>query len=124
MATNGPGTPDGDSFVNTADRKFAAQAIALFDSLVVHAEWTHDDAVQELVAALHAYVKQRSAWQPIETAPSAAEYPDMDVLVYSEYQGVNIRATDGEWWRGQQSSFAPARLTHWMPLPAPPKEVK
>lgn len=49
--------------------------------------------------------------------PVAERLPEVgkDVLVYSEYDGVSIDYHGGD-------SFGYALVTHWMPLPEPPKE--
>ena len=44
-------------------------------------------------------------WQPIETAPT-----DCDILVYDVECGV------------AKAKFFDNNVTHWMPLPEPPKE--
>lgn len=62
-------------------------------------------------------------WQPIETAPAATPDLNKRVLVYAPYwkEPVGLVLTDGDWWRMQKRQ-GNAHPTHWMPLPAPPKE--
>jgi hypothetical protein len=67
-------------------------------------------------------------WQPIETAPK--DGTEFDVWnAYSEERIANVR-WDGKhfvhWWIGGFDSMDYCRIerpTHWMPLPAPPKET-
>jgi hypothetical protein len=61
-------------------------------------------------------------WQPIETAPR-----DEEILVYSEYYGV---AKAKQWRKGVYEVVTHQTccldyyedVTHWQPLPAPPKD--
>jgi hypothetical protein len=66
-----------------------------------------------------------SAWQPIETAPK-----DVDVLVYLFGAAIPIRVAmlcpgvrgEGVWVdTGCNTIRSPFFITHWMPLPEPPK---
>lgn len=67
-----------------------------------------------------------SEWQPIETAPRNGE----DILVW-DGKGAGVvcfmRFQDGttRWCMGTDSCgvtmFARQQLTHWMPIPEPPK---
>jgi hypothetical protein len=64
--------------ISESDRKFANEAIGLFDALVLHPEWTHEDAVVELVATLKVYIRQqqpyRKGWEEaIEAAAARCE---------------------------------------------------
>jgi hypothetical protein len=69
-------------------------------------------------------------WQPIETAPRDAPRHSITVLVYSPEYGVRrghysrFYADRGEWpWSADDLSILSSKgLTHWMPLPEPPKE--
>jgi len=77
--------------------------------------------VRELEAALE--------WRPIETAPRRGEDPD--VLVY-EQDGYgrpcgNVRKAywEGRWkeaHEGSEDVLIHGEVTHWLPLPPPPKE--
>jgi hypothetical protein len=74
---------------------------------------------------------QRSAWQPIETAPRDGT----DFIAYNEFTGPYITAAksispiaappDGtikfpmHYWHGQKGTWFP-EPTHWQPLPARP----
>ncbi len=74
---------------------------------------------------------QRSAWQPIETAPRDGA----DFIAYNEFTGPYITAAksispiaappDGtirfpmHYWHGQKGTWFP-EPTHWQPLPSPP----
>ena len=56
-------------------------------------------------------------WQPIETAPKVE---DIELLLWC-----CDRAVIGNWWDGwNDCEYGPIHPTHWMPLPAPPKEPK
>ena len=94
---------------------------------------THDEFLQlvfqakqkaEVTAA--AAWNQRSAWQPIETAPRDGR----DFIAYNEFTGPYITAAkamppDDEirypmyCWRGVKGNWFP-EPTHWQPLPSPP----
>jgi len=59
-------------------------------------------------------------WQPIETAPKGRA-----VLVYKfntkeQYVAANINGAYGPGWC-TQDGFELFKVTHWMPLPDPPK---
>ena len=69
---------------------------------------------------------QRSAWQPIETAPRDGR----DFIAYNKFTGPYITAAkamppDDEirypmyCWHGVKGSWFP-EPTHWQPLPSPP----
>ena len=69
---------------------------------------------------------QRSAWQPIETAPGDGR----DFIAYNKFTGPYITAAkamppDDEirypmyCWHGVKGSWFP-KPTHWQPLPSPP----
>ncbi|MBV5192500.1 ead/Ea22-like family protein [Escherichia coli] len=60
-------------------------------------------------------------WIPVsERMPEPYEY----VLVTDGFDGCEVMRvnTDGYWWPAK--SLYPGSITHWMPLPEPPQEVK
>lgn len=69
------------------------------------------------------------SWQPIETAPRDGTFVDLWAHFPefgSERRVPNALWMDGEWFLGQffASQYQhPPRITHWMPLPIPPKVV-
>jgi hypothetical protein len=68
-------------------------------------------------------------WQPIETAPKDGTR----ILVFAKWMGGSERAvvwwgpdardnfSDGIWHAGFATTYVPEVVTHWMPLPEPPK---
>jgi len=68
-----------------------------------------------------------SKWQPIKTAPQNMK----DVLVYAPKHGIFIaQCVDKDWVRSSSDRLTPhddffgdgnLGITHWMPLPEPPK---
>jgi hypothetical protein len=60
---------------------------------------------------------EQSAWQPIATAPR-------DGTVVDLWHKDGFRLTDN-WWDSEDgvwvSMFDDSDLTHWMPIPEPPK---
>lgn len=76
--------------------------------------------------------KEVSEWQPIETAPKeplrtyGRNQHGPLILAYP----VNRQVDTVEWWQTDRASNFldgggnAAHPTHWMPLPAPPTEVK
>lgn len=62
-------------------------------------------------------------WQPIETAPLRKP---IDVWVKAKRRDESFRACnmilmeDGS-WSGRQNMYPTDKVTHWMPLPEPPK---
>lgn len=68
------------------------------------------EVCQIAIEAIKAQEERR--WIPVTD-----RFPEVgkDVLVYSEYDGVSIDYHGGD-------SFGYALVTHWMPLPEPPKE--
>ena len=64
-------------------------------------------------------------WQPIETAPSLTEcfvYTD-DWEIFAAYQNSLARWVAQDPAGGGQC-FIGAKVTHWMPLPKPPGDLK
>ena len=66
-------------------------------------------------------------WQPIETAPKGESR--QPVLVYWANEEEILMAwwvdlhDEGKYWYTDSLDYVPAaQLTHWMPLPEPPKE--
>ena len=63
----------------------------------------------------------KSEWQPIETAPTDGTV----IIVWSllARDSVMAHCIDGEWVTHPGLGYAliPNELTHWMPLPEPPK---
>ena len=83
-------------------------------------------AIQKAQAAAAAAWNQRSAWQPIETAPRDGR----DFIAYNEFTGPYITAAKAMppdddirypiyCWRGVKGSWFP-EPTHWQPQPSPP----
>jgi hypothetical protein len=64
------------------------------------------------------------AWQPIETAPDGYQH----VLLWDRAVGLlhGWKDRDGRWCHAWDSEYIPEPqdLTHWMPLPPPPKETR
>jgi len=61
-------------------------------------------------------------WQPIETAPKDGRW----ILVVNSFGAIFMVARDtestiDEWLTGQDSYVRSTFLTHWMPLPEPPR---
>ncbi len=69
------------------------------------------------IDAVLAYIRERDAWRPIETAPKGL------VLVYRAKMKSNDRIAirNVRDWCGP-TCCPRAEPTHWQPLPAPPKE--
>lgn len=73
-----------------------------------------------LVEAGAAAPAEGAAWQPIETAPKGES-----VLVYMpqlEAVEMSHQTEDGRWIGNSGLKWPPGVLSHWMPLPAAPKE--
>jgi hypothetical protein len=69
-------------------------------------------------------------WQPIETAPKDGTvifaWHDMPTNKWAAFD-INIKKAQwlGEQWRVEgYGGNVPANVTHWMPLPIPPSDVK
>jgi hypothetical protein len=59
-----------------------------------------------------------SEWQPIETAPKDGAW----VMAYSEDEGpVFVNNLGGDWYTDGNDHWPILDLTHWQPLPEPPK---
>ena len=106
--------------------------------------------VERLRAELAAAIKQRdeaAAWQPIETAPrgsgldgphrrDAVGYVDPPALLLACRDGVQVGSYDWYYhpgygnggslgqspWRDHYEGREISEVTHWMPLPQPPRE--
>ena len=94
---------------------------------------THDEFLQlvfqakqkaEVTAA--AAWNQRSAWQPIETAPKGEEvlvfmpplpYEDDDIVGKTT---VAMQSSFFGWWMDEKRDDLVVDPTHWQPLPSPP----
>lgn len=83
----------------------------------------HWVAIDTIEAALTELMELRAAntWQPIETAP-------MDGTPVLVFGGIAYWRADAHAWYTITGSAYPGRViewpvTHWMPLPTPPKEV-
>lgn len=65
---------------------------------------------------------QKSRWISVE---EALPEPETCVLVFSGFDGARYQCTgflsDGKWLYDHDDTEIP-RVTHWMPLPEPPKE--
>ena len=61
-----------------------------------------------------------SEWQPIETAPKEE---GVSILVWDAYfrKPVVVKLISDNWWPGYGAEYRPKEVTHWMPLPEPPK---
>jgi len=64
-----------------------------------------------------------SEWQPIETAPEADSGKTMVLVFYGNLsrRPIEIRQTDGVWWRMEADRGSNGVPTHWMPMPEPPQ---
>ena len=77
-----------------------------------------DDEIRDCEGVLY-----MSNWQPIETAPVNTL---VDVWIKAKRKGESGRRTNmqlldnGEWW-GSHNIYNTDKITHWMPVPEPPK---
>ncbi|MGL4975973.1 MAG: DUF551 domain-containing protein [Bosea sp. (in: a-proteobacteria)] len=84
-----------------------------------------EHTVRVIAAALEAWEAAKpSPWQPIETAPCSLEACEWEAP-YDFPGAATVFPSDDEepflvLW--QKVDFCIAKPTHWMPLPAPPKE--
>ena len=71
-------------------------------------------------------------WQPIETAPKndAGECYGPAILIWNDAAQLPFAcfwgASEGNWIDAEGTNMVPHRIndiTHWMPLPEPPKET-
>ena len=64
------------------------------------------------------------AWQPISTAPDDGSH----VLLWDQSVGLlqGWMDRDGQWCHAWDGEYIPRpeALTHWRPLPPPPKEMR
>lgn len=61
----------------------------------------------------------KTKWQLIKTAPKDGT----EILLFGSC-GRQVGAfKDGEWWCTWYDGYTPNLVTHWMPLPAPPKQT-
>lgn len=58
-----------------------------------------------------------SEWQPMETAPKDGT----PILGWPFYSRIDIVVFSRKKWRSQSSDYVAWTLTHWMPLPEPPR---
>jgi hypothetical protein len=67
-----------------------------------------------------AALKERFEWQPIETAPKDGTW----CLIWLIYNAAVVAFWDEEdqGWYGIGNKIKPDEVTHWMPMPEPPKE--
>jgi hypothetical protein len=64
-----------------------------------------------------------SKWIPVTERLPFAEYGESeDVLTVSELGVIRVLYFDGGCWCYQTGECCPHKVTHWMPLPEPPKE--
>lgn len=51
---------------------------------------------------------------------------EVDVLCYTIYQEIEILQFDEsvKWWTGSEYDYEKEQVTHWMPLPQPPKKAE
>ena len=62
-------------------------------------------------------------WIPVEDMLPFAEYGESnDVLAVTELDVIRVLYFDGGNWCFQNGECCPHKVTHWMPLPQPPKE--
>ena len=77
----------------------------------IHAEQALDD--------YHDWLMQRTGWQPIETVPTNGTA----ILFFGGGSATGICTQSENTKFVQLHSCAKEEITHWMPLPAPPKET-
>ena len=64
-----------------------------------------------------------SRWMPVAERMPFAEYGESDdVLAITELGVMRTLYFDGGNWCFQNGECCPHKVTHWMPLPEPPKE--
>ena len=62
-------------------------------------------------------------WIPVTERLPFAEYGESnDVLAVTELDVIRVLYFDGGNWCFQNGECCPHKVTHWMPLPTPPKE--
>lgn len=87
-----------------------------------------EDALKEQLEKAHARIAELEAaneWQPIETAPNdGTEIMVMGVMPKTKKEYIVIAAYDrlGECFMNDLQLVGHDFLTHWQPLPQPPKE--
>jgi hypothetical protein len=73
-------------------------------------------------------IETKGQWYPIETAP-AGDW----IITFNTNSEMNISRYDKDedddaWWQcgtcglWEEPKYGPVQITHWMPLPAPPKK--
>lgn len=94
------------------------------------------DAIKRVIAKLDAALRAvgvAEQWRPIETAPRdgtplwlVEPGESFGLTVAHQYQGMWLHDSfGGDRWEEVRGGIAPVRQpTHWMPLPAPPTEVR
>jgi len=89
------------------------------------------DRIEELEAE-NKRLREAQAWRPIETAPQIDEHrilvSDGKLVMIAEWvAGKHVEGGVGEWAEvlGDSCEYTrfSMKLTHWMPLPEPPKET-
>jgi hypothetical protein len=80
--------------------------------------------------------REMTEWQPIETAPKDGTLVDVWVIGYSNEpkRFTDAWFSEGHWWYAEwapdcevhaldlnDEHTLPSEVTHWMPLPEPPK---
>ena len=97
----------------------------------------HDNAVGYNIAADEAYVFPASDVQPIDrwiSIEDSLPEPYSNVILYTNYKATAYGFFRGEYYEGkplfsmtmsnnaENSWYEEVRITHWQPLPDPPKE--
>ena len=102
----------------------------LIKALKEDAEWAHanewetpitlGDHLDAAAAALEAADKAQR-WIPVnERLP---EHEREAVLAYQrDFNEAHIAWISGGYWEDTSGTFAPGKITHWMPLPEPPRK--
>lgn len=66
---------------------------------------------------------EKQRWIPVTERLPFAEYGESnDVLAVTELDVIRVLYFDGGNWCFQNGDCCPHKVTHWMPLPEPPKE--
>ena len=102
--------PQGDAMQNKLDSKLLTKMAAIYESRLARG-LEPQDAMQQAYNAARALLREAPAgWRPIESAPKDGR------LILSGRHGIEVA-----YWSSYCIYNTP-KFTHWMPLPAAPKE--
>ena len=105
-----PREPQGDAMQNKLDSKLLTKMAAIYESRLARG-LEPQDAMQQAYNAARALLREAPAgWRPIESAPKDGR------LILSGRHGIEVA-----YWSSYCIYNTP-KFTHWMPLPAAPKE--